>query len=120
MLNTLKNLGYTQAILSAQNAGTLKQSIEYYKLNGLFDYVSGLDDHYAIGKIQQGQNLIQNLNYTLDEIIMIGDTEHDYEVAKAMGIKWLLIDRGHNSTERLKAKQADVLNSFEKLMDYIN
>ena len=62
MLNTLNNLGYTQAILSAQNVGTLQQSIDYYKLNGLFDYVSGLDDHYAFGKIQQGQNLIQNLN----------------------------------------------------------
>ena len=119
-LTTLKNLGYSHSILSAQNLLTLTQSVEYYKLQSMFDSISGLDDHYAIGKIEQGKNLMQNLRYNSDEIIMIGDTEHDYEVAEAMGIKCFLMDRGHNSSKRLLSRQTEVFSSFSILLEALS
>ncbi len=115
-LNTLKQFGCTHSILSAQNVVTLKKSVCHYQLDGMFQYISGLEDHYAIGKVDQGKNLIQNLDFQLDEVAMIGDTEHDYEVAQAMGIKCFLMDRGHNSTRRLQTKQTQVLSSFSDLL----
>ena len=115
-LMTLKDLGYTHSILSAQNLSTLTQSVEYYKLQGMFDSINGLDDHYAIGKIKQGKNLIQNLDYNLNELVMIGDTEHDYIVSQAMGIECFLIDRGHNSTVRLRTRQDNVFSSFDQIL----
>ena len=106
-------------MLSAQNIITLKQSISYYKLNDMLEHISGLEDHYSIGKVHQGESLIQNLNFDLEEVAMIGDTEHDYEVAQAMGIKCFLVDRGHNSTARLKSKQVKVLNSLNLFLNEV-
>ena len=59
------------------------------------------------------------MNHNSDEVVMVGDTEHDYEVAKEMGIKCFLMDRGHNSTARLKSKQTDVFSSFKKLIVHL-
>ena len=115
-LNALKALGYSHSILSAQNVTTLKESVKYYSLNNMFDYISGLEDHYAIGKIEQGKNLISDLSHHPNDVVMIGDTEHDHEVAEAMGIKCFLMDRGHNSTERLESKQKEVFSSFSRIM----
>ena len=118
-LNTLTGLGCKHSILSAQNIITLKKSVEHYKLIDMFNHISGLEDHYAIGKIEQGKKLINRLNHNSDEVVMVGDTEHDYEVAKEMGIKCFLMDRGHNSTARLKSKQTDVFSSFKKLIVHL-
>ena len=119
-LNTLKNLGCTHSILSAQNLSTLTQSVEYYKLTGMFDSISGLNDHYAIGKIKQGKKLITDSQYNPNEVIMIGDTEHDYVVADAMGVRCFLMDRGHNSTSRLQSKQSEVFSSFSQLLEELH
>ena len=119
-LNKLKESGCTHSVLSAQNIVTLKKSVSHYQLDEMFEYISGLEDHYAIGKVEQGKNLIQNLDFQLDEVAMIGDTEHDHEVAEAMGIKCFLMDRGHNSTNRLKSKTSKVLSSFTELMEEIS
>ena len=119
-LNTLKQSGCTHSVLSAQNIVTLKKSVSYYQLDEMFDYISGLEDHYAIGKIDQGKKLIKNLNFKLDEVAMVGDTEHDHEVAEAMGIKCFLMDRGHNSTQRLQSKNTDVFSSFSTLLESLH
>jgi len=119
-LNKLKESGCTHSVLSAQNIVTLKKSVSHYQLDEMFEYISGLEDHYAIGKVEQGKNLIQNLDFQLDEVAMIGDTEHDHEVAEAMGIKCFLMDRGHNSTNRLQSKTSKVLSSFTQLMEEIS
>ena len=119
-LNTLKQLGCSHSVLSAQNVVTLKKSVSHYQLDDMFEYISGLEDHYAIGKVEQGKKLIKNINFDLDQVVMIGDTEHDYEVAEAMKIKCFLMDRGHNSTKRLLSRQAEVFNSFSALLDALS
>jgi len=119
-LHSLQSLGCTHSVLSAQNIVTLKKSVIHYNLDKMFEYISGLEDHYAIGKVEQGKNLIKNLDFQLNEVAMIGDTEHDYEVAQAMGIQCFLMDRGHNSTERLQSKQPKVFKTFPGLLEELS
>ena len=47
---------------------------------------------------------------------MVGDTEHDFEVAEAMSVKCFLMDRGHNSRDRLKSRLNQVFSSFESVV----
>ena len=39
-------------------------------------------------------------NIKKDEVILIGDTLHDYEVSKHIGIKCLLYKNGHQNLEK--------------------
>jgi phosphoglycolate phosphatase len=51
-----------------------------------------------------------------EEILLIGDTLHDHEVAEATGINCILVAHGHQSAERLKYSGRDVVNNFDELL----
>ena len=46
---------------------------------------------------------------------MIGDTTHDYEVAKHLGFKCILISDGHQSEERLRNTGVNILSELKEL-----
>ena len=96
ILDKISKAGCSHSILSAQNQITLNESIKHYQLQSRFKGVNGLDDHYANSKINIGELWIKALNYNPKEVLMVGDTVHDFEVANAMGTDCLLIASGHN------------------------
>ena len=63
---------------------------------------------------------MNELPYDNHEVIMIGDTVHDSEVADAMGIDCLLLDHGHMGKERLQKTGRKVLSSMSQILDIID
>ena len=51
------------------------------------------------------------------EILMIGDTDHDFEVAIAMGVDCILLSHGHNCISRLQNTGAMVINDLMELSE---
>ena len=54
-------------------------------------------------------------NIDTSQVLMVGDTLHDFEVAETIGCGCILIARGHQSKEKLLTTGAIVLNSIEEL-----
>ena len=119
VLDNLSDQGITHSILSAQNQKMLDETIKYYKLENKFVGVNGLSDFYAHSKVNLGKSWIQKLNYEPKEVVMVGDTVHDFEVAEAMGVDCILLSSGHNSKNRLNKSNAKVLNSLKMIANYI-
>ena len=111
ILDKLTKIGISHSILSAQNQTLLDETVAHYQLQNKFEGVNGLDNHYAHSKVNIGIFWIETLSYDHKEVIMIGDTVHDYEVAQAMGTDCILISSGHNSRERLENTGVLVLDS---------
>ncbi len=111
ILDKLTKIGISHSVLSAQNQTLLDETVAHYQLQDKFEGVNGLDDHYAHSKVNIGKSWIETLSYDHNEVIMIGDTVHDYEVAQAMGTDCILIASGHNSRERLENTGVLVLDS---------
>ena len=84
-----------------------------------FMIIRGIDNQYARGKIELGISFIKELPYEKDEIIMVGDTVHDSDVADAMGIDCLLIDHGHMGNKKLKATGRKVFSNIEQVRDHL-
>ena len=61
----------------------------------------GLSDFYAQGKIENGKALVGEINAPANQIVLIGDTIHDYEVAQAIGVDCILFSGGHQTKKRL-------------------
>ena len=57
---------------------------------------------------------MKQINLSPQEILMIGDTDHDFEVAGVIGIDCLLLSHGHHCSKRLKKTGAKVV---QNLMD---
>jgi phosphoglycolate phosphatase len=75
-----------------------------------------LDNHYAASKIENGHRLIAELKLDARELVLIGDTIHDYEVAAELGCQCILIANGHQSREILEATDAWVIDHLNQLL----
>lgn len=111
-LEFIKASGKTQSVLSATEHGMLETSIKFFQLNHVFDHIQGIGDKKAGSKIAQGHQLMRNAGIAASETIMIGDTDHDHQVAQALGIDVILVDHGHQSGSRLRKIHHTVIQIF--------
>jgi phosphoglycolate phosphatase len=117
VLNYFKNCGIRQCILSAMKQETLDQCLEFYHITHFFEQVSGLDDHYANSKLDTGRLLIGKLNLEPIELLLVGDTIHDFEVASELGCSCILVSNGHQSHERIIAAGVQIIDDLAELID---
>ncbi|OQA03598.1 MAG: Phosphoglycolate phosphatase [Planctomycetes bacterium ADurb.Bin401] len=115
-ISQLKTAGFSQSVLSASQQTSLIEALECYNLKSLFENICGLDDYYAHGKVDAGKKLMRNLKAHAKEILLIGDTTHDYQVACELGADCMLLPAGHQSRERLAAAGAKVCNDLNEAL----
>ena len=114
IIKQFKAKGFSQSVLSASQESLLVEVIEFFGLKSFFENIAGLDDYYAHSKIDAGRKLSENLAAGGGQMLLIGDTTHDYEVACQMGSDCLLLPVGHQSKERLVACGARVCDNFNE------
>lgn len=118
VLESFKNKGYRQFVLSAMKQPMLEKTLKHNSIFSYFEAVAGLNDHYAVSKIERGRQLINDFKIAPEDAWMIGDTNHDFEVAGELGLNCVLIADGHQSFERLKETGAPVLPGLKNLTSF--
>jgi phosphoglycolate phosphatase len=101
-LSAVRAAGIGQSILSAYRQGTLHEIVAHFGLTSHFDHIAGLDNIHAHSKVALGRELVARLGVAPAEILLVGDTLHDLEVARDLGIACALIAAGHHPAERLR------------------
>lgn len=119
ILELARKKGIRQSILSAYKHDTLVEILKHYKILEFFESISGLDNIYAGSKEHLGIELRKKLSYKKEEILFIGDTLHDAEVAKAMNVDCILISNGHQSPDKLKINGNVVISDIKELKNII-
>lgn len=115
ILITLSSLGLSQSILSASKQSYLDKAIEHYGLRDFFCEINGLDNHHASGKADIAIEFMTKHNIAPSNILLIGDTTHDAEIARTIGVDCWLIPDGHQSRQRLKKLELPMINSLGEL-----
>lgn len=113
MLKDYKNRGIGQIILSACEMGLLLSQSKVFGIDSYFDEILGISDIYAASKMDLAMSYMERAHPK--NAILIGDSDHDKEVADALGIDCILIARGHQSKETLLSCGAVVLDSIKEL-----
>ena len=116
-LETARDMGFRQCVLSALRQDMLEDALERNGLCGFFDLVYGVDNLDGASKLQRGRELVAAIETDMGNVTLIGDTLHDSEVAKALGIGCVLVSCGHQTAERLFVTGCKVVPS---LMDAVN
>ncbi len=111
LLGSLKEGGKSCSILSAAKEYELKQLTKHHGIHDRFEHIYGLSDHYAVSKIERGHELIHQLGLPKEKLIIVGDTDHDIEVARALGVDLVLLGDGHQEYERLSPLHPETLVS---------
>ncbi|MBR0418246.1 MAG: HAD hydrolase-like protein [Erysipelotrichaceae bacterium] len=92
--------GNKNILLSASSLVELKKQLEELNIASYFDEVLGIDNIYAGSKIDIALDWIKDKDPA--DCLMIGDTLHDLETAKAMGVNCVLVAKGHQAKEILE------------------
>ena len=117
VLQRFQNQGIQQFVLSAMEHKMLEKTLSKKGILNFFEDVAGLKDHYAVSKIEQGFQLIKKHHVKINNTWLIGDTTHDFEVAKELGVKCILIADGHQSKKRLLETGATVFDNLKQLLN---
>lgn len=98
--------GVRQSILSALRQDLLLRDTATEGVQDFFEKIYGVDNLDGATKLSRGRELINALATSTStplRLFLIGDTLHDAEVALELGATPILIDCGHQCTDRLRA-----------------
>jgi len=115
VLEKISHRGIGQSILSAYSQHTLEEIVMQFGIRKYFSHMVGLDHIYATSKIENGRKLMKKLGNGKGETLFIGDTVHDFEVAKEIGADCILIADGHQDKTLLKSYSVPVYDSLRNI-----
>lgn len=119
IIGYLQTRGYRQFILSAMQQQLLLASVEACLDAKYFESINGLNDHYAHSKEENAQLLVATSGLQAGELLMVGDTLHDYEVATRTGMQCILFSGGHHAAHRLQTSGTLVIDRLERLTELL-
>lgn len=113
LLNRNRQAGIKNIILSASSLVEMKKQLKELEIEEYFDEVLGIDNILAGSKVDIALNWIKDKDPK--ECVMLGDTLHDLEVSRVMGIDCILIANGHQAKEVLTEKYDKVVDDIRQV-----
>ena len=114
-----KKLNIKQSIVSAQENNLLNQTVKHYQIQHYFETISGISHYYADNKIKLAKSVRKKKRVDDKNMLLIGDSIHDYEVAQALNIECILFSNGHYSKKRLISCDCEIVDDHTELLSFV-
>jgi phosphoglycolate phosphatase len=119
VLRYFSGTGKKNIIISAMQQDMLLASVRGKGVQQYFNDIIGIDNIYAGSKSIMARKYVLSQKLSPAEIVFIGDTVHDFEVAVEIGCRCILVADGHQSEERLNHTDAEIVNTLADLLPAI-
>ncbi len=110
LTDALRRAGVHQSLLSASEREMMMGQLRERNAEQWFDEVWGTDSIHAVGKLALSDAWRKAHPYARG--VLLGDTDHDFDVAQHMQLDCILVANGHQSAERLSATGAVVVKDL--------
>lgn len=118
-LDYFSSAGVKQYIISAMEHNALVRSVADRGIAKYFSIINGISDNLAYGKVSMAKSLFSRDRINPETTLLVGDTLHDIEVAMELGVRSILIARGHQSRTRLAAANTMIFESLSEFWQSI-
>lgn len=109
-----RDAGLRQVIISASKLENLHRQLSSRPAFAFFDPPRGLGDIYAGSKVDIARQWMADTGADGQRTLVIGDTLHDREVARALNCRCILVEGGHQSRETLLTAGVPVVASLQE------
>ena len=122
MLGELRRKGYLLAVSSSKPEYFVTKVLDHFGLTGYFDEIVGSEmNGNRTGKAEVIEETLRRLQLSdhREQVIMVGDKEHDVFGARKCGLECIAVSYGYGTMEELT--QADPLKiaaSPEEVLDF--
>ena len=124
MLQELKRKGYILAVASSKPEYYVTQILDYFKLSSYFDVVVGSEMNGArTSKSEVIEEALKRINMSdkRNEVLMVGDKEHDVLGARAVGLDCVAVAYGYGTQEELtEANPLKIVDSVDELLHFFD
>ena len=111
--------GFSQAVISVCERERLFTQINPFGIEGYFTSVLGTQDNYAVSKIDLAKGWLESNAISPNDVVFIGDTNHDFEVAQSVSCDCVLVSTGHQSKQVLKKTGARIFDNVLNAVSYL-
>nr|WP_295284849.1 HAD-IA family hydrolase [uncultured Blautia sp.] len=122
MLQELKRKKYLLAVASSKPEYFVKQILDYFHLTEYFDEIVGSElNGSRTNKTEVIEETLRRLGLDKhrEQVIMVGDKEHDVLGARAAGLECVAVSYGYGTEEELTAAQPlQTVSSTEEIQDF--
>lgn len=115
----LRNRNFNQIILSASQQTNLLNQVNQYNIQHYFKNILGIKDIYANSKLDIAKNWISSFKIDNTNVLFVGDTIHDSEVAKSLKCDCILCSQGHQDYNTLIESGNKVFKDLNTIYRYI-
>lgn len=122
MLAELRAKGYSLAVASSKPERFVLQILEHFQLSDYFDEIVGSEmDGRRTSKMEVIEEALARLNLSehREQVVMVGDKEHDVLGARACKIPCVAVSYGYGTKEELlEAKPLKIVDSAAQIADF--
>lgn len=111
-LAKLHRAGLGQMVISASQQDYLTAQLEPFCLEAWLDGALGIADIYAASKYALAERWLDGSGLSADEVLFVGDSQHDFEIAQTLGARCVLFSGGHQPRSLLASLGAPVVDSL--------
>ena len=116
-LKTAKERKIKNVLISSLNHDLLIQTVKELNIFEYFYEICGLPDGLAGSKIHLAKEFLERNKIDAKNVLVVGDMEHDFEMADYIGAKCVICENGHQFiSEKIKKKVTkinDLLDIFD-------
>lgn len=119
VIKELNSLGLSQSILSAGMQRDLEKFVTHYGLNDWIFNIDGANNIEACGKEDRALCHFSKLGLNPNQVLLVGDTLHDWEVSQLIGCNMIFFEQGHTSKERFRSCNAQSVESLSRIVELV-
>ena len=124
MLDKLRGKGYILAVASSKPERFVKKVLDHFDLTKYFQEIVGSEMNGGrTSKADVIEEALDRLHMAdhREQVVMVGDKEHDVFGARKAGLKCLAVSYGYGSEEELKnANPLKIVDSAQEVLDFFS
>ncbi len=121
LLGELQGQGYTLAVSTGKSRSGLQRSIDEHRMAGYFSTTRCAGENRSKPHPEMLHEIIDELNFSASQALMIGDSEHDMKMANNANMQCIGVTHGVHDAETLgKYNPLICLDNITELSDYLS
>lgn len=118
-LGYFRSRGIKQAIVSSSNNEQLQRNTVSFGIADYFEKILGSADYLAGSKIDRARAYLEASSDENQSVLVVGDLEHDADLAAEIGADCVLLSSGHEKPERLKNANVPIIGNLKELVLFV-
>jgi phosphoglycolate phosphatase len=120
ILNYFSEKNIKQIIISAREKNALLDDVKFYNISNYFDDIIGIENHYGRGKEELFEKYFEQNYFDKKNVLLIGDTTHDFEIAQKFNINFIRFANGHQSDKHFSLFKIESITDLKLLADFLD